>query len=83
MDPLKFPLANKGVNSAILSQELTKLVTDYKISYLEAAVVFCERNNIEIETAASILSSDAKLKSILLSDGEALNIIKKTAKLPV
>lgn len=52
------------------------------ITMIDAIVLFCEKNNLEIETAASLISS--KMKNVI--EGEAIKgrmITTKNAKLPV
>lgn len=85
MDGLKlsFPLANKSANSELFLKEVEILVEKHNITYLEAAILYCEKNDIEIEIAASLITSNAKFKSALQNDGEALNFLPRTAKLPI
>lgn len=64
-------------------KEIDKIVVELKISYVDAVVHFCEKNNIEIETAASIVKSSPKMKSKLQLDYENLNYLPKRARLPV
>jgi hypothetical protein len=64
-------------------KEIDKIVTDLGITYVDAVVHFCEKNNIEIETAASIVKSSPKMKSKLQLDYENLNYLPKRARLPV
>lgn len=75
------------VQTALTSEnfirEIDKIVNDLGITYVDAVVHFCEKNNIEIETAASIVKSNPKIKSKLQSDYENLNYLPKRAKLPV
>ena len=75
------------VQTALTSEnfirEIDKIVNDLGITYVDAVVHFCEKNNIEIETAASIVKSNPKMKSKLQSDYENLHYLPKRAKLPV
>lgn len=59
------------------------LVVEKKLDYLDAVLYFCSKNNIEIETAADIIKSNAKLKAKLKLDAETLGYLPKTAKLPI
>lgn len=63
--------------------EIETLVVEHKIDYIDAVVYYCEKNNLEIETAASIIKGNAKFKAMLQNEGEALNMLPKTAKLPI
>ena len=61
-------------------KELMK--TKAPITMIDAIVLFCQQNNLEIETAASLISS--KMKAVI--DSEAIKgkmITPKNAKLPI
>ena len=64
-------------------RSIDSLVSSHKIDYIEAIVLYCERNNIEIETAASLIKSNARIKSQLQTEAESLNLLPKTSKLPI
>jgi hypothetical protein len=52
------------------------------ISMIDAIVLFCEKNNLEIETAASLVSS--KMKNVIESEAiKGKMIVTKNAKLPI
>lgn len=63
--------------------EIETLVVEHRIDYIDAVVHYCEKNSIEVETVASIIKSNAKFKALLQNEGEALNLLPKTAKLPI
>lgn len=64
-------------------KEIDKLVRDFKLDYIDAVIYYCEKNNIEIETAASLVKSSSKIKSKIQSYAEDKNYITKSAKLPI
>jgi len=64
-------------------QEIEYLVVELRTDYMDAVVHYCEKNNIELETAASIIKSNSKFKAIIQNEGEDLNLLPKTAKLPL
>jgi hypothetical protein len=64
-------------------QEIESLVVELRTDYMDAVVHYCEKNNIELETAASIIKSNSKFKAIIQNEGEDLNLLPKTAKLPL
>lgn len=64
-------------------QEIDKLVGLMKVDYIDAVVFYCEKHNIEIETAASIIKSNPKFRLKLQSSAEDLNFMPKRAKLPI
>jgi hypothetical protein len=53
--------------------EIDKLSLEKRISYLDAVVLYCEQNNIEIETAASLIKGSTKMKARIQDDAEDLN----------
>jgi acid phosphatase class B len=77
---LKF---SKIMNTDYFYKEIDKLVIKHKLSYMDAIVYFCEKNEVEIETAASMIKGNFRIKSQIQQEGELLNYLPKTAKLPV
>ena len=75
-------VAKKFMNSTKFAQEIEKLVKNEKINYIDAIVLFCEENNIEIDSITKLISKPLKEK--LKCDAQQLNFMKKTtrAKLP-
>lgn len=63
--------------------DIEALVSELKTDFMDAVVYYCEKNNIEIETAASIIKGNSKFKAIIQNEGEDLNLLPKTAKLPL
>lgn len=63
--------------------DIETLVVELKTDYMDAIVHYCEKNNIEIETVASIIKSNSKFRAIIQNEGEDLNLLPKTAKLPL
>tara|TARA_B100000131_G_scaffold286550_1_gene296572 strand:+ start:684 stop:938 length:255 start_codon:yes stop_codon:yes gene_type:complete len=76
-------VAKKFMNSTKFAQEIEKLVKNEKINYIDAIVLFCEENNIEIDSITKLISKPLKEK--LKCDAQQLNFMKKTtrAKLPL
>jgi len=59
------------------------MVRDYRLSYLDAIVHWCEENEMEVETAAKLVSPLIREK--MMVECQNLNIIKggSCAKLPI
>tara|TARA_B100000902_G_C27159380_1_gene837915 strand:+ start:705 stop:959 length:255 start_codon:yes stop_codon:yes gene_type:complete len=76
-------LSEKFMNSAKFAAEIEKLVKNEKLNYIDAIVLFCEENNIEIDSITKLISKPLKEK--LKCDAQQLNFMKKTtrAKLPL
>lgn len=64
-------------------QEIDKLVDEDGMEYIEAIVYYCEVNDIEIETAASLIKGSAKMKAKVQIEAENLNYLPKSGKLPI
>ncbi len=64
------------------SLKIEKLVIDKKIPYMDAIVHYCDRNDMEIETAAKLINN--KIKQSIALEASDLNMMKeKINKLPI
>ena len=74
-------VVNNGLTTEKFTKEIELIVSTFDIDYMDAVIHFCEKNNIELETAASIIRSNLKIKSKLQLEAENLNFLPKSAKL--
>lgn len=76
-------LGKKFMNATKFSLEIENMVLREKINYIEAIVLFCEENNIEVDSITKLISKPLKEK--LKRDAIDLNFMKKTtrARLPL
>ena len=76
-------LDKKFMNSAKFAVEIEKLVKKENLNYIDAIVLFCEENSIEIDSITKLVSKPLKEK--LKCDAQQLNFMKRTtrAKLPL
>tara|TARA_B100001094_G_scaffold103787_1_gene100068 strand:- start:3498 stop:3752 length:255 start_codon:yes stop_codon:yes gene_type:complete len=76
-------LDKKFMNSAKFAVEIEKLVKKENLNYIDAIVLFCEENSIEIDSITKLISKPLKEK--LKCDAQQLNFMKRTtrAKLPL
>lgn len=74
---------SKVTSSSNFSLEIEELVTKHNITYMDAIILFCEKNNVEIESIASLVKNNSKVKFKLQEEAESLNFLPKTAKLPI
>jgi hypothetical protein len=74
---------NKTIDTNNFYKEIDSLVKRHNLKYIDAVVYFCEKNEIEIETAASMISDNYRIKSSLQLEGEELHFLPRTAKLPI
>jgi hypothetical protein len=63
--------------------EVERLVTDCGLDYIDALLYYAEKNGLEVETVASMVKSNAKIKAKVRIEGETLNFLPKTARLPI
>lgn len=64
-----------------VSQKIEALVSTHGIDYIDACLLYCEKNNIEIEQLADLLKKNQNIKNKLQIEAEQLNFIKKVQKL--
>lgn len=66
-------------------EEFSLLIEQYardkKCSYMDAIVLYCEENEIEVESAAQKISTNIKEK--IEVEAQDLNFLPKTARLPI
>lgn len=76
-------IENKFLTPSKFSIEIEKIVSQQKCNYIDAILLFCEENNLEIESVTKLISKS--LKERLKYDAINLNFMKRNskAKLPV
>ena len=55
-------LDKKFMNAAKFSLEVEKLVLEEKVNYIDAKVLFCEKNSIEVDSVTKLISKPLKEK---------------------
>lgn len=56
--------------------DIHALTKDGETSFLEAVVEYCDKNDIEMETAATIIKDVPYLQSLIEEDARKVNYIK-------
>lgn len=69
------------MTTAKFSTIIEKTVVEKRLSYLDAVVWWCEKNEMEIEIAAKLLNTTIKGK--LEVEAQDLNFLEKGARLPL
>lgn len=64
-------------------KEIDRLATSGNITYFDAVMHYCEKNNIEVETAASIIKQSTLLKAKIQIEAENMNMIRKSGRLQI
>jgi ATP-dependent Clp protease ATP-binding subunit ClpA len=75
---LEKAIEDKFLTSSKFSLEIEKIVTEEGCNHIDAIVMFCEKNEIDIETITKLVSKP--LKERLKYDAINLNFIKQTSK---
>lgn len=65
------------------NDDIEKMRREKNLDYIDAVLLWCENNKIEIELAASLIKKDAVFKAKMQIEGENLNILKRGARLPI
>jgi len=60
---------------------IEKMASTKNIPYIDAVLLWCQQNNIEIESAADWIKKSEVIKTKIQAEAEDLNIIKKVANL--
>ena len=68
-------------NSILFAENIEKLVTITKMTYIDAVLHYCEENKLEPELAGKMING--KLKQNIQEEAEDLHLIASTAKLPI
>ena len=68
---------------AQIASEIDDLVDDLDCDYVEGILLYCEKNNIEIEAIADYIKKNAALRANLEKDAEKLHYIKAVTRLPI
>ena len=63
------------------SMLIEKLATDNHLGLMDAICHYCKETGLEIEVAASMISSALKAK--IREEAQELNLLKKSSKLPI
>lgn len=63
------------------SDTILKLAEESRESIMDTIVGYCEKSGLEVDIASTLISSSLKAK--IREEAQELNLLKKTAKLPV
>jgi hypothetical protein len=82
-EELEQAIEKKFLTPSKFAIEIEEIVIKHNSNYIDAIVLYCEENDVEIESVAKLISKPLKEK--LKWDAINLNFIKKTsrAKLPL
>jgi uncharacterized protein (DUF2336 family) len=63
------------------SDTINKIANDLSMTRMDAIIHHCETTGMEVDVASTLIS--AALKSKIREEAQELNLLKKTARLPV
>ena len=69
------------LNTQKFSLLIEEFVKDKRCSYMDAIVLYCHENEIEVETAAKLINT--KIKEQIEIEAIDLNYLPKVNKLPI
>ncbi len=64
-------------------QDIHTLLNEKDMDYIDAIVYWCDKNDVDIDLAATLVKSDPNMVHQVQIDAEALNYVKKTARLTI
>ena len=64
-------------------EEVEHICRYKKIEYIDAVIMWCEKNKLEVETAAYWIKKDPSMRMKIQAEAENLNILRKGARLPI
>ena len=70
------------VNSSFI-EDVEKIRRTKNMDYIDAVIMWCEKNKLEVEYAASLIKKDPAIKGKIQVEAENLNILKRGARLPI
>jgi hypothetical protein len=71
------------LNNHLFVEEVEVLCRTKNMDYIDAVVLWCENNKLEVEYAASLIRKDPVIKEKIQVEAENLNILKRGARLPI
>lgn len=75
------------INGIISVEDFIKsidtLVKEKNIEYIDAVIHYCDKHNIELETAGAIIKKSAIMKNKVQLEAETLNFLPKSSRLPI
>lgn len=66
-----------------IGKKIEDLVYLYDLDYIDACLLYCEQNKIEVEFFADLIEKDNYIKTRLQQEAENLNFLKKQIRLPL
>jgi hypothetical protein len=65
------------------TEDIQKLVKDGNINHIDAIIAWCDINKVEVEQVIPLIKKSQVIKAKLEDEAQQLNLLEKTAKLPI
>jgi hypothetical protein len=72
----------KELTTETIMREIQSMVEN-GVPYMDAILEYADRNQVEIEVVGEIIRRSPVLKSKIYDEAEELNMVERTARLPV
>lgn len=70
-------------NLSVISNKIEDIVWELDVSYMEACLIYCERNNVEdVEQFADMIKRNQNIRAKIEREAEDLHYIPKSSRLP-
>lgn len=71
-----------GSNTTFV-EEVTDIVWEKDVSFIDAIVIWCEKHNVEPESVGALVKKDSVLLALIESEAQDLRILPRGNKLPL
>lgn len=75
-------MITEEITAEMILKEVSKYVNK-DVTYIDALVHFAETHGVEVEVIGEIIKRTPVLKAKVHDDAEKLNLVERTAKLPI
>lgn len=65
------------------TEDIQRMVMNNGLNYVEAIIAWCESKEVDVEQVIPLVKKSQVLKAKLEVDAEMLNLLEKSAKLPI
>lgn len=64
-----------------VTDQIESLVSSHNIDYIDACLLFCEKNGYEVEVIGDIIKQNQNIKLRIEKEAETLNYLRKTERI--
>lgn len=85
MSSIQEQIDKKIITVKDFTYQIERFVSEKRCEYLDALIYYAEKNNVEVESIASLVKNSHVLKAKLAAESEDNNLIKRKSgkKLPI